>query len=473
MNNNSQFHIGDPVYIKELDMICNIERELGSGTQGRVYSLICPDNSNLVLKWYFANMATVEQHEILESLINTKSPSEKFLWPLGIVEHSNKSGFGYVMPEKGNRFKSFTLWLSRRIEPSFRILLTTCFEICEAFHALHSKGLCYQDLSLNNIYFDPLNGEIRIGDTDNIVVNGSNKGGVIGTPKFMAPEIITGKALPNTQTDLYSLAILLFYILFLNHPLEGKKETEIRSLDLPAMERLYGVDPVFIFDPENNSNYPDPVYHQNAVIFWKVYPESFKNLFVRAFTAGIRDPLNGRVRETEWQIALTEMRDSIFYCFECGSENFLQMGEHSEEDTNTDSIITDGVLRTAFPLYERKSQIKANYNIVCWNSKCMKINRNIMFLLIEERSIVVLNHDTKLYSHHIDPKNRYDFSNPVAEVTKHPKDQNLWGLKNLSDFAWETHKSNSNAVRVLPKQNLLLSVNTVINFGTSIGKLCY
>ena len=127
------------------------------------------------------------------------------------------------MPRKDDRFKSFSLWLSRKINPTFRVLITACFEICRNFHILHSKGLCYQDLSLNNLYFDPLNGEIKIGDTDNIIINGSEKGNVLGTPKFMAPEIITCNSLPSTQTDLYSLAVLLFYILFLNHPLEGKE----------------------------------------------------------------------------------------------------------------------------------------------------------------------------------------------------------------------------------------------------------
>src|SRR5689334_18103480 len=125
---SSEFCPGESVYVNELDMICNIEKELGSGTQGKVYSLITPDNSNLVLKWYFTSMATVEQYEILKFLTTTQSPSEKFLWPLAIVENSNKPGFGYIMLRKEDRFKSFSLWLSRKIEPTFKVLLTSCFE---------------------------------------------------------------------------------------------------------------------------------------------------------------------------------------------------------------------------------------------------------------------------------------------------------------------------------------------------------
>ena len=317
------FETGEPIFVEQLNMVCNIEKEMGSGTQGKVYSLISPDKSLLALKWYFPSMATREQREILKSLVDKQSPSDKFLWPIALVENDQKEGFGYIMPLKQNRFKSFGLWLSRKINPSFQVLLTACYEITQSFHLLHSKGFCYQDLSLSNLYFDPENGEIRVGDTDNIIINGSERGNVIGTPKFMAPEIVTHKALPNIQTDLYSLAVLLFYILFLNHPLEGKAESSIRSLDIPAMSKLYGLDPVFIFDPLNSSNYPDPVYHQNALIFWNIYPKFFKNLFTKSFTEGIKDPLHGRVRETEWQIALLQLRDLIYYCNRCGSENFF------------------------------------------------------------------------------------------------------------------------------------------------------
>jgi serine/threonine protein kinase len=454
-------------------MICNIEKELGSGTQGKVYSLITPDNSNLVLKWYFTSMATVEQYEILKFLTTTQSPSEKFLWPLAIVENSNKPGFGYIMLRKEDRFKSFSLWLSRKIEPTFKVLLTSCFEICQNFHVLHSKGLCYQDLSLNNIYFDPKNGDIRIGDTDNIVVNGSNKGNVIGTPKFMAPEVITGNALPNTQTDLYSLAVLMFYILFLNHPLEGKKETAIKSLDLPSMKHLYGTNPVFIFDPEDKSNYPDPIYHHNAQIFWDIYPQLFKNLFVRSFTEGIRDSLHGRVRETEWKIALSKMLDSIFYCPLCGSENFLEFGKHHGGNNIKAPFIIDDTNTSNYNSLDCKIRTRADIFVVCWNPKCRNSNPKVMFLLIEDKIVVTLNHDTKLYSHHINPNNGYDFNSPIAEVTKHPENENIWGLRNLSQDIWKIYRPKSGTSTVYPQQNLLLSADTEIDFGFSRGKLCY
>jgi hypothetical protein len=59
---------------------------------------------------------------------------------------------------------------------------------------------------------------------------------------------------PSTQTDLFSLAVLLFYMFVMHHPLEGRKELAIKCLDLPAMKKLYGTEPLFIFDPSDDSN---------------------------------------------------------------------------------------------------------------------------------------------------------------------------------------------------------------------------
>jgi serine/threonine protein kinase len=46
---------------------------------------------------------------------------------------------------------------------------------------------------------------------------------VKGTPRFMAPEIVRGEALPSTVSDLYSLAVFLFHIFMHGHPLEGSR----------------------------------------------------------------------------------------------------------------------------------------------------------------------------------------------------------------------------------------------------------
>ena len=75
---------------------------------------------------------------------------------------------------------------------------------------------------------------------------------------------------PSAQTDLYSLAVLLFYILLVSHPLEGAREASIKCFDRPAMDKLYGTEPLFIYDPQDDSNRPVPQYHDNAIAFYRL-----------------------------------------------------------------------------------------------------------------------------------------------------------------------------------------------------------
>ena len=53
------------------------------------------------------------------------------------------------------------------------------------------------------------------------------------------------------------------------------------------MNQLYGVNPVFIFDPDDKSNRPVRGYQDNAIIYWDLYPKALKDLFTNAFTVGI------------------------------------------------------------------------------------------------------------------------------------------------------------------------------------------
>src|SRR5205823_3368245 len=121
--------------------------------------------------------------------------------------------------------------------------------------------------------------------------NRTNKGGVLGTPDFMAPEVVRGEALPSNKTDLYSLSVLLFYMLMIGHPLLGKRILNIRCWDAAARELLFGKEPVFIFDPSDDSNAAIDMAHDptgeaggTALMYWAIYPQALRNTFTKAFT---------------------------------------------------------------------------------------------------------------------------------------------------------------------------------------------
>ena len=257
----------------------------------------------------------------------------------------------------------------------------------------------------------------------------------------MAPEIVLAKALPSTKTDLFSLAILLFHIFVVNHPFNGKREAAIHSFDPAAMRKLYGEEPVFIFDPDDDSNRPVPGYHDNACAFWPIYPKFLRDLFTRVFTEGVRDPSHGRVRESEWRNAMVKLRDSIIYCPFCGVENFY------------DSEIL---------------KVSGGGLPICWS--CQKKISLPPRIRLGGR-IVMLNHDTELFPHHLDDLNSFDFFRPMAAVTKYPADPRIWGLKNLSGQKWVASTPGGTIRDVEPGQSITLATGTKINFGKLEGEI--
>jgi serine/threonine protein kinase len=415
---------------------CCIEDALGEGGQGVVYRVNVGGRLAAV-KWYYPEFATPGQRVALETLVKRGTPTGKFLWPLELVSAPSHPGFGYLMPLREERYKGMADLMKRRLEPTFRALATLGFELAHSFLQLHSKGLCYRDISFGNVFFDPGTGEVLICDNDNVSIDGVGEGGVLGTPRFMAPEVVRGDSPPSIQTDLYSLAVLLFYIFIMHHPLEGKKELAIHSFDLPAMNRLYGTEPAFIYDPDNASNRPVQGVHDNAFYFWPIYPQFLRDLFTRAFTDGIRDPLHGRVREGEWRAAMINLRDAIHYCQHCGTENFA-----------------DSSSQTAG---------------ICWH--CNRRLRLPIRLRIN-RQIVMLNHDTQLFPHHLASDRPYDFSRPLAAVARHPDHTKVWGLKNLSDAPWFiTTPRDPQPKAVPPGLSLTLLPGAEINFGKVLGQI--
>jgi DNA-binding helix-hairpin-helix protein with protein kinase domain len=445
---NQLLQTGQSVTTQTSNTPCSVDAFIGGGGQGEVYRATLGDPKSraslpVALKWFFPHYLRQDPklRERLDAAIKAGPPSDRFLWPQELVTSATAPGFGYVMPLREGRFVGIVDLVMRRVEPSFRALITAGFELADSYFQLHAKGLCYRDISFGNVFFDPTSGEVRICDNDNVGIDRRAAGGIGGTARFMAPEIVRGEAVPSIQTDLFSLAVLLFYMLVNHHPLEGAREAQIRCFDLPAMTRLYGQEPIFIFHPQDDHNRPLPGYHDNALALWPIYPQFLRDLFTRAFTQGIHDPDRGRVRESEWRAALVRLRDSILYCTQCGAENFYDMEALRQNGGQPGE---------------------------CW--ACAATHRYPPRIRLG-KEIMLLNHDSRLFPHHLDDNERYNFRQPLAEVVQHPRHPQIWGLKNLSRQKWVTTDRSGAIHDVLPSQTVTLSSGVRIHFGQREGEV--
>ena len=410
-----------------------VEKLLGSGGQGEVYA-VSANNKVYALKWYYKNTATENQKEILDNLIQSGPPDTSFLWPQDMIFTVYGEAFGYIMPLRPGNYKSIVDMMKRKAEPSFYCLCRAAYNLTKGYNALHGKGYSYRDISFGNVFLDPDTGDVLICDNDNVSYNGA-KTGIYGSPRFMAPEIVVGKAKPSRNTDLFSLAVLLFYMFMLNHPLEGRREAQIKCMDIHAMNQLYGTDPLFIFDPDNKDNRPLAGYQDNALIFWDLYPQQLKELFTLSFTVGLRQP-NRRITESKWLEIFANLMSGIMICPSCGAEVFYDVNKEA-----------NGVMHT------------------CWG--CQK-PVSVPSRLVIGKSTIPLMANTKIYKHHIE--GGHDMETVVGEVVQNPNNPNLWGIKNLTKENWTYVKADGTQIPVMEGRSAAIAKDTKIDFGELIGE---
>lgn len=407
---------------------------LGAGGQGEVYDVEL-NGKHYALKWYYKHMATKEQKSILDNLVSKGAPDNTFLWPQDLIFNGWGQSFGYIMPLRPKNYKSIVDMMKRRAEPSFYTLCRAAYNLTNGYQKLHSMGYSYRDISFGNLFFDPNNGDVLICDNDNVAANGIDNSAVYGTPRFMAPEIVLGKAKPSRNTDLYSLAVLLFYMFMMGHPLEGKLEADIRCMDIHAMNRLYGTNPVFVFDPNNKTNRPVKGYQDNVLIYWDIYPQIIRDLFMKSFTEGLTAP-NKRVTEKQWLDAFANLMTGIITCPGCGAEVFFD-----------ESKVANGVSHT------------------CWN--CGRATQYPVSIIVG-KSRVLLKKGAKLYAHNI--YGNYDMDTVVGEVVQNPNNPNLWGIKNQSKDNWTYIRADGQQIPVAVGRSAAIAKDAKIGFGQLIGE---
>lgn len=303
---------------------------LGSGGQGNVYKIEI-EGEQKALKW-FKNLGRdpVAFYENIENNILKGPPDDSFLWMQDLTEW-NDGSFGYVMDVIPSGYYELTKYLLKRVKykdrdgksrdgfRSWKVVVDAALKIVKGFRLLHNRGQSYQDLNDGNFFINPESGDVLIGDNDNVAPNGDNLG-ILGKPRYMAPEVVRGNNLPDTASDRYSLSVILFLLLCHGHPLEGERLPYVMTPEWS--KKIYGTQPIFIFDPENGLNRPNIGSHKPVIDLWTCLPSYLKELFIRAFS-GESTIKKRRVTEFEWLKALTRFRSDIVRC-PCNNEIFTE-----------------------------------------------------------------------------------------------------------------------------------------------------
>jgi serine/threonine protein kinase len=218
--------------------------------------------------------------------------------------------------------------LDERERGNWRNYLGLGVKIARAVKRMHAAGLAHSDLSYKNVLIDPVTGGASVIDIDGLVVPQKYPPDVIGTPGFIAPEVLRtlslpygdkNRALPCIETDRHALAVLIYMYLLYRHPLDGGK---IHDPEATRDEELkFGERALFVEHPSDPSNRPNLNWARPSDLPFadvgkmpaKIAGPYLHELFHKAFIDGLHAP-HLRPSANDWETALVKTVDLIQPC---------------------------------------------------------------------------------------------------------------------------------------------------------------
>jgi eukaryotic-like serine/threonine-protein kinase len=203
-------------------------RLIGEGGMARVYLASREgDDEPLVVK--------ILRREILSN----KTALARFMEEYSMVErvrsrhvariygHGKADDYAYLVMEffeGGDLHKRLT---GKAMEPEETLVIFR--ELMFALGDIHEKGILHRDLKPQNLMFRQ-DGTLAILDfgiaKDIAAVDRTHQGEVLGTPRYMSPEQVQGRAL-DLRTDIYSAGVLLYQMLTGKHLFDGETAMEV------------------------------------------------------------------------------------------------------------------------------------------------------------------------------------------------------------------------------------------------------
>jgi len=118
-------------------------------------------------------------------------------------------------------------------------------DLCRALAAVHRLGFLHRDVKAQNVMREAGGRTVLMDFGAGEVVDADRSAGasLAGTPAYLAPELLDG-AVPTVRSDIYSLGVLLFYLVSGEFPVVGGSLAELRERHKHGpRRRLYDVRP--------------------------------------------------------------------------------------------------------------------------------------------------------------------------------------------------------------------------------------
>ncbi len=208
----------------------DIGKKLGGGTFGQVY--LCTNkktNEKVAVKMLRKNKKNNKLNkEILNEIDLLKNLDHRNI--INIFEFYEGSYIIYIVTQyckSGNLFQYVRKTNNYISEAQVSVIL---FQILSAINYCHQQNIIHRDIKPENIMLDdnsksgyPFVRLIDFGTSKYLENEYENE--LIGTPYFIAPEVI--KRRYDSKCDIWSIGILLYFLISKKRPFDGKKIEDI------------------------------------------------------------------------------------------------------------------------------------------------------------------------------------------------------------------------------------------------------
>ena len=113
-------------------------------------------------------------------------------------------------------------------------------QVCDALEEAHQMGLVHRDIKPANIFAAQRGGRFDVaklldfglakpltGADDERSLQLTQEGSITGSPLFLSPEQATGESEPDARSDIYSLGVVMYYLLTGQPPFDGDKAIRV------------------------------------------------------------------------------------------------------------------------------------------------------------------------------------------------------------------------------------------------------
>lgn len=203
-------------------------KPLGAGAMGTVYLGYNYDTNEKVaikrVKDKFSNIPTIRERAKVEASLMFKHPN--LVEMLGYCEMSPTQGAIFIISRyvQGETIDVFVNKHLRNFKDWPKRVCEAVYPIFDALAYIHSKGVVHMDIKPSNIMQEQ-GRNVRLMDlgivqmTTHSDMSGSS--GLMGTPRYAAPEQFNYGKKIDARTDIYELGITIYELLTRKNPFDS------------------------------------------------------------------------------------------------------------------------------------------------------------------------------------------------------------------------------------------------------------